>query len=348
MRFVVDLPPELVDGINRLIREGRYRSIQDFLFAAAQNQVYEVEQSSDIVTVPQENIILSRSHSPQALDRATHQTSDVDYRLLTPDLANGKVETVPPPEPSQVAGEMYGLWNRFFPVKITTRVLANMLKGDGARVPLEALQENASRNARALGKLLLKKERDLGRKRHDMIATALPTKRDEFKAKGRFKSHFVGYLSKRGKEVRIEGAPAVLRFINISKGEDGHDQVGLTAAGLRFALLGNPVIDQEDFNSSLSDEERRFLIEHISVELPEERKLMRYLLQSIKGGAANPHALQEEVKKLRPTLNERTELVTFRSGLLSRMSELRLLTRARNGVSVRYHVTSEGERFLEG
>jgi hypothetical protein len=331
-----------------MIREGRYRSVQDFIFAAAENQVYDVEQCRDVVTVQQDSSILSRSFLPHTSDRAIQQTSDVDYRLLSPDLAGGKVETVPPPEPPQVGSEIYGLWNRFFPVKITTRVLANMLKGDGSNVPLEALQENASRNARALGKLLLKKERDLGRKRHDMIATALPTKRDEFKARARFKSHFVGYLTKRDRETKIEGAPAVLRFVNVFKGENGRDQVGLTAAGLKFASLGNPVIDQEDFNSPLSDEERRFIIEHISVELPEERKLMRFVLQSIKAGAANPDALQEEVKKLKPKLNKRTELVTFRSGLLSRMFELRLLTRERNGLSVRYCVTPEGERFLEG
>jgi hypothetical protein len=346
MRFVVDLPPELVDGINRLIREGRYRSVQDFLFAAAQNQVYDVEQAPGVVTVQQDTSISSLSF--HAVDRPAAQTvGEVDYRLLSPELAN-KVETVPPPEPPQVASEIYGLWNRFFPVKITTRVLANMLKGDGSSVPLEALQENASKNARALGKMLFKKERDIGRKRHDMIATALPTKRDEFKARARFKSHFVGFLAKKDEETKVEGAPAVLRLVNIFKGDNGHAQVGLTAAGLKFASLTNPVIDQEDFNSPLSEEERRFLVEHISVELPEEKKLMRSTLQAIKAGATSPETLQKELRKLKPNLNEKTELVTLRSGLLSRMFELKLLRRERSGLSVRYHVTPEGEHFLEG
>jgi hypothetical protein len=220
-----------------------------------------------------------------------------------------------------------------------------MLKGDGSSIPLDALQETASSIAREYGRMLIKKEQSLGRKRQDMIAVALPTKSrrsvDEFKAKSRFKSHFVGYLNKN----RIEGAPATLRFVNICKGDNGKVTIALTNAGLEFASLNNPVIDQEDFNSSLSDQERKFLIKHISAELPEEAKLMRFTLQAINGGATSPDALQEELKKLKPRLKE-AELVTLRSGILSRMSELGLLTRTRNGLLVGYNVTAEGERFL--
>jgi hypothetical protein len=342
MRFVVDLSPDMVDAISRLIKQGRYRSVQDFLFAAAQNQLYDVEQARNVVTIQSRDPI---SASPFTTARLVHPISaDLDYHLLVaPDL--NKVQTLAPPESKQVAGEIYGLWNRFFPVKITTRVLANMLKGDGSSIPLDALQESASSIAREYGRMLIKKEQSLGRKRQDMIAVALPTKSrrsvDEFKAKARFKSHFVGYLNKN----RIEGAPATLRFVNILKGDNGQVMIALTTAGLEFASLTNPVIDQEDFNSSLSDQERKFLTKHISAELPEEAKLMRFTLKAIKGGATSPEALQKELKKLKPGLKE-AELVTLRSGLLSRMSELRMLTRTRNGLLVDYQVMSEGESFL--
>jgi hypothetical protein len=72
---------------------------------------------------------------------------------------------------------------------------------------------------------------------------------------------------------------------------------------------------------------------------------MRFTLKAIKGGATSPEALQKELKKLKPGLKE-AELVTLRSGLLSRMSELRMLTRTRNGLLVDYQVMSEGESFL--
>lgn len=338
MRFVVDLTPDMVDAINRCIQEGRYRSVQDFLFAAVQNQLYDVEQIGAVVTV-QPGVV--GSTSPHRIDSTIQPVmADLRYQLLVPDL--GKVETVAPPEPEQVDSVIYGLWNRFFPTKITARVLANMLKGDGSAVPLDTLQENAASVARELGKILLRKERNLGRTRSERIATGLPTKRDEFKAKARFRSHFVGLLSKN----RIEGAPAVLRLINIQRGENGRVVVGLTAAGLKFASLSNPVIDREDFNSSLSDEERRFLLEHISSELPQEKKLMLFILEAIKKGANDPGALQRELEKQTPELKG-AELVTLRSGLLSRMSELKLLTRERNGLTMRYQVTHEGEKYLK-
>jgi len=341
LRYVIDLDPNIVDAINRLIREGRYRTVQDFLSTATQNQLYDVEHTHNPLIVQD-----TSSASSSITDRTVRSTtSDLDLHLLAvPDPS--KVETMTPPKPEEVASEIYGLYNRFSPTKITTRVLANMLKGDGPNVPLKTLQENASAIAREYGKKLVKKELGLGRRRSEMIATALPTKSkrpiDEFKAKARFKSHFVGYLAKE----RMEGAPAVLRFVNIRKGDNGRDVVGLTVAGLEFAKLANPVIENEDLNSPLSDKEREFLVNHISAELPEEARLMQSTLEAIKGGATNPEKVQEGLRKLKPELKE-TELSTIRSGLLSRMSELGLITRERVGLSVRYHITSAGQEFLK-
>ena len=342
MRYVIDLESDTVDAINRLIREGRYRTVQDFLFTAAQNQLYDIENTHNPVVIRD-----SSSASSSTTDRTILSTVpdlDLSPLLTAPDA--GKVQTMVPPKSEEVAGEIYGLYNRFFPIKITMRVLANMLKGNGPNVPLNTLQENAASIAREYGKKLLKKEQGLGRRRSEMIATALPTKSkrsiDEFKSKARFKSHFVGYLAKE----RVEGAPAVLRFVNIRKGDNGRDVVGLTVAGLEFAKLANPVIENEDLNSPLSDEEREFLVNHICAELPEEARLMQSTLEAIKGGATNPEKVQEGLRKLKPELKE-TELSTIRSGLLSRMSELGLVTRERVGLSVRYHITSAGQEFVK-
>jgi len=342
LRYVIDLDADTVDAINRLIREGRYRTVQDFLFTAAQNQLYDIENTHNPVVIRD-----SSSASSSTTDRTVRLTApDLDLSpLLTAPDAN-KLQTTPPPKSEEVASEIYGLYNRFFPTKITVRVLANMLKGNGPNVPLSTLQENAASIAREYGKKLLKKEHGLGRSRSEMIATALPTKSkrpiDEFKAKARFKSHFVGYVSKE----RMEGAPAALRFVNIHKGDNGRDVIGLTVAGLEFAKLANPVIENEDLNSPLSDKEREFLLKQISAELPEEARLMQSVLEAIKAGATNPEKVQEGLKKLKPELKE-SELSTVRSGLLSRMSELGLVTRERVGLSVRYHITSAGQEFLK-
>jgi len=334
IRYIVDLPSDIADAINRFIESGRYRSVQDFLAAAASNQLH-IEQHG----TPQGLVFASTSESIDAIEGPSQHSGKLQYQLLAPDF--GRVQTVAPPEPNQVAGELFGLWNKFFPVKITARVFANILKGDGSYIPLDSAQERAADVARQLGRAIVRKEKDLGRKRGDMIATALPWKREEFKAKTRFKTHFVGYVSRNG----IEGAPAALRFVNITR-SNGAPMIGLTAAGLKFASLTNPVIDQEDYAASLSQHERGFLTDHIRVELPAEAQLMRSALQAVAAGATSPTGLHAKLHELKPKLNE-TQLVTLRSGLLSRMYELDLMRRTRDGLTMIYETTPQGQKFLK-
>ena len=336
MRFIVDIPSDIVDSIDQLIREGRYRSVQDFLYAAVQNQLYGLEGTQLALTEGKG----FETKPPSTVRQAALDAKGQTWQHL---IASGfeKVTTVEPPKPDQVNNVLFGQFNRFFPVKITTRVLANLVNGGGSSVPLVTLQENASSVARELGKSLVKKERDLGRTRSDMIATALPTKRDESKAKARFESQFVGFLSNR----RIEGAPATLRFVNIFKDGNGRVMAGLTSAGLKFASLANPVIDGGDLKSPLSGEEQRFLVGHIATELPQEMNLMRYILEAINSKADNPGLLQERLKQLKPELNP-SELTTMRCGLLSRMAELNLIRRIKNGLSANYRTTYDSEQLL--
>jgi hypothetical protein len=330
----VDLPGETADEINRLIESGKYRSVQDFLLAATSNQLHiERQQTLELVVGGGPGSVLTESILES-------QSGRLEYGLLAHDF--GQVATIAPPTPTQVAAQLNGLWNRFFPVKITVRVLANILKGDGAYAPLDSLQERAADVARKLGREIIRKERDLHRKRGDMISTALPWKRDESKAKARFKTHFVGYLSKHG----IEGAPATLRFVSIAS-QNGTSVVGLTAAGLHFAELLNSVIDKEDYSSSLSLTEREFLTTHIKVELPKESNLMRSTLRWIKDGATSPGTINDNLQQMIPHRNG-AELVTIRSGLLSRMAELNLIMRTRKGLLVSYELTEDGVKSLKG
>lgn len=252
------------------------------------------------------------------------------------------VRTVSLPSSNQVLDTIYGLWNRFFPVKITVRVLANMLEGNGETVSLELLQENASNAARELGTALLKKEKNLGRKRGERLSTALPTKRNEYKARMRFKSHFVGYLSKN----RIEGMPATLRLINIFKDDSERLVVGLTTLGLQFAKLENPILDKNDFNMSLSADEKHFLLGVINSKLPKEANDIHTVLKVIASGASDPKELSRQLATLKSEL-VKNELITFQSGILSRLFELGLIRRTSSGVSNKYESTTEGEKLFK-
>ena len=83
----------------------------------------------------------------------------------------------------------------------------------------------------------------------------------------------------------------------------------------------------------------------MKVELREEMQLMRSVLRTIANGATSPTALQAELHKLKPALNQ-TELSTLRCGLLGRMYELSLMKRKRDGLRMIYEVTPEGQKLL--
>ena len=52
MKYVVDISPELAEEMNRQIKSGKYKSPQDFMLAAVQNQAYlETIEGNSTVTV---------------------------------------------------------------------------------------------------------------------------------------------------------------------------------------------------------------------------------------------------------------------------------------------------------
>src|SRR6266568_2562581 len=127
MRYLVDISPELAEDVNKQIRSGKYRSVQDFILAALQNQVYietsgnadndsETSTSSGLVNVLRASSagLSTKSAGAQLLQRP--ESSDV--------------KTVPVgnvPRPSY----LWGQYNRLFPVKIVVRVAANLSPQNG-------------------------------------------------------------------------------------------------------------------------------------------------------------------------------------------------------------------------
>lgn len=237
---------------------------------------------------------------------------------------------------------MWGQWNRYFPVKLAIRVLAKLLGEKKTNtVPLEVLYENAADFARQYGKEIAKKDRDLGRKRGDILSAGLPVGREENKAKLRFKTQFVGHASK----AKLEGACPTLRFINIERDENGTVVAGLTEYGLKFSLLENPILDRKDYSSPFNDAEINFLLDHIRSVLPREFEITRFVLQKISSGTATPDELDRELGKFNQEWKG-SEASTMRSGLISRLIELGLVRRYKDGVKVSYSLTERGQNFL--
>lgn len=338
MRYIIDLPSKKIVTIQSLINGGKYDTVQQFILTAIENQLYLESQSEETIEAP------TQARKPRKLpvSLASSQMKTVSVTGLLPTY---DVITVPEPPPEAIGAEiLWALHNRIFPVKVVLRVLMNVLNSDTHNrnyVDLAIFQERAAEEARRIGQLMLKADKSYGRKHGEKMSTALPISRRD-RTINRFKYQFVGTLTSKD---RIEGAPAILRFVNMKRDSDGRTRIGITNSGLKFALLENPVLDKSDYTRSLSDEECRFYIQHISDKLPKEYSLSLIVLKAISNGKNTPHELTHVV--LSKDINVgNNEARSIRASLVSRLLELGLLTRKRIGLNVTYTVTIKGQNLI--
>ena len=338
----MEVTPEIAEKINEQVRLGKYKSPQDFFLAAIQNQLYYEEEPS--VATPQ---IIQTAHTQTPSTDSVMMSLTSNIHLLSDRPDFGTVRTVPVSNLPR-SDYLWGQYNRFLPVKVVTRIGSNLVKRYSTdRIPLAELYETCARIARELGKDLERKDRQLGRKRGTIIAAGFPIGRDQNKSTLRFSNQFVGYLAKQPqpKLDRVEGAAPVLKFIELKRDENNSIIASMTEFGVKFASLTNPVIDLKNYTKALSDEEVKFILEHILSQLPTEAKLVHLVLTAVKEGIATPQRLNERVGKLNPDWKE-GEVSTIRSGIVSRTRELGLLTVEKDGVKVTYKLTKSGDEYL--
>jgi Arc/MetJ-type ribon-helix-helix transcriptional regulator len=338
----MEVTPEIAEKINEQVRRGKYKSPQDFFLAAIQNQLYYEEEPS--VTAAR---IVESGHTGSTSAESVMMSLTSNIHLLSDRPDAETVRTVPVSNLPR-SDYLWGQYNRFLPVKVVTRVASNLVKRYSTdHIPLAELQETCAQIARELGKDLERKDRQLGRKRGTIIAAGFPIGRDQNKSTLRFSNQFVGYLAKQPepKLDRVEGAAPVLKFIELKRDENNSVTASMTAFGVKFASLTNPVIDLKNYANALSEEEAMFILEHIQSQLPTEAKLIHLVLTAVKEGIATPVLLNDRVGKFNPDWKE-GEVSTMRSGIVSRIRELGLLTVEKDGVKVTYKLTKSGDEYL--
>ena len=141
-----------------------------------------------------------------------------------------------------------------------------------------------------------------------------------------------------------------LKLINL----DRQKRIRLTEPGIQFAALHNPILDSPGpyAHERFSGEETDFLIGHITSSIPVERFAYIVTLTSIESGSNTPEKLDDSLKKYMPERAERpfsdAFLTTQRAGVISRMADLGLVERARNGPNVTYVVTAKESSSSRG
>lgn len=349
MRVVTDIPDELVDDIRAAIRSGGYEGPDEFLEQALRTQLKL--ESAEEQSLPTFGEAIEASESDTADRASLEESSSRDTSVDDTEPRNGledlsvhsfEITTVASPNPERIdTGPLWGQYNRIFPMKLSVRRLAIVLSEEGDTTPYGRFRDETAQTAREYGLRLEEIDDEKGRGRGEKFSAALPTGDKVERSLERFKTHFVGQLDSTG---ALTGSLPTLGFVDI---DPDTEEFGLTDAGLAFAELENPLLDESlQSDASLSDEERQFYLNHVRTEHPAEAEAMELVATAVRDGINRPDPLSEEVGTLSDEWSA-AQASTVRSGLIGRMYELGLVTRQRVGArGIGYELTQRGEQQL--
>lgn len=338
MKYVVDLPEHVVVKIRDLIEKGKYEDIASFLLTAAENQVFLEHEDEEKLTYE-----LSEKTNKESMDILSSTDFTGVETISMPSLGHYLYPNI---ENEEKLGPLWGQINRIFPMKIGLRILANMLRSNNRPyVRLQDFQQKATSIARLYGLNLWKEDKKQGRLRDSFRSTGLPIHKIEAKSKQRYKTHFLAYLRKDGV---MEGALGRLKFVNLKREPEDNELIGITREGLDFAGLENPLLDNNDTGKgTLSERETEFYVKHVLHNIPGESQAMKQILKHISNGVSTPKGLNRRLEEDYAEYGWSEDVLnTNRSGLISRLHELGLIEKIKEGKEVTYAVTSQGLVWL--
>ncbi len=371
--FAVNLSERLFGPILELIDKGLYKSLESFLEVAAYNQL-----ALERAVTPEQ--LLAHGHrnaSGVAVDSAPAESPNGHAEAARPKSRKGKKKQrrkagkaahkhEPPPPAAAVdvaavlgrwaapagkfppptvaeglpAGEhVWGQVNRLFPLKLGCRWLAKTAAG-GIWPAYLAVADGLADDATMVGAVLEQWDLAAGRKRDEVLATGLP-RRGNSSSRDRFLSQYLARVT-RGGDVQ---PGAICRY---ALAACGAETVALTAAGLEFAQLPNPILDRHEAASTatLAPEESAFLCRQIKERVPGERQDMTPVLEAVAAGQTTPSAVAAAVRERFPAEWSEVVFRTHLSGLVARLADLRLLRRRWEGRHVQYTLGEAAQTFL--
>jgi hypothetical protein len=367
----VNLSERLLDPILDLVGKGAYKNLESFLEIAAYNQL-----ALERAATPEQ--LLARGHRDAnglAVDTApavppnghaetarpkSHKskkkqqkkggktahksepappTADVDAVLGRWVVPAGQF---PPPVEAEglpAGGHIWGQVNRLFPLKLACRWLARTAAG-GSWPAYLVVADGLADDATMVSAVLEQWDLAAGRTRDEILATGLP-RRGNSSSRDRFLSQYLARVT-RGGEVQ-SGA-----ICHYALAACGPETVALTAAGLEFARLQNPILDLRDPDSTatLSAGESGFLCRQIKERVAGERQDMTPVLEAVAAGQATPSAVAAAVRGRFPAEWSEVVFRTHLSGLVARLADLRLLHRRWEGRHVQYGLGEAAQAFL--
>lgn len=360
--IAVNLSDKLIQDIRELVETGRYLSLESFVEIGAFNQLALergatpseiIERGHRRITVASEAAPSVRSppkkpvSSPapkripltekapkdeSVLSVGEDEAGTVFARLGLPD-ASALPPAAPMPSEPVTGDRIFGQVNRLFPVKFVCRWLANAGAVGGHWPRFSAVSDQLADDAGVIGSLLDEWDNTNERERGGELATALPRRKNNASL-DRFLSQFVARIT-RASDV-VPGAVCQYDLARF----DADAALALTEQGASFAELSSPVLDAKDrkATSALSIEEAAFLTAHIRHWVPTEWADMRTVLQAVRDGNSTPTDVATTVRSALPEGWTESMVQTHISGVIARLSDIRLLRRSWQGRNVRYEL----------
>ncbi len=345
MRYLIDISPYQSQLIQKYLEKGNYASLSQFVNAAIENQLM-LEENEMNELIPHRTAVKNKSAFQQII-QTEHESFDkyclkniADYNAVIAapvfkDLvyASQKIQ--------ENEAWIWGQINKIFPVKVGVRILHQLLATKQS-MELNEFLEIAANEAGAIGNKIREHEKANNKMRDEKISAALPSL-DE-KSLNRYKFQFMVYLRKDG---LMDGAMSLMRFCNIYE-EKKKKMIGITEAGLKFSLINNSVLDNNDFSMSLNEEESLFYINHIKENVKGEYEAIKWMLAKINSGNNTRELLNTEIEKTYKDVWDATEAVinTQRAGITARVFELGLIEKEKDGIYVKYGVSERGKKLL--
>jgi len=347
MIIKLDVDSDQYSEIEKLVKEGKYQDIIQFIKISIANQIQEeksgndepikLEKLSEVINVINNEFKKSHKELEKVLNETTFENSEM------------KKDEEP---------FIWSFYNRFFPIKIIIDQIANMIKQNEPWVSLEDLQDNATSNAQEWYKFLKEKEIEKELKSNQKLTVGLPThpyelekpgikKREKNKlekkiisSKSRYRDQFIGRYNK--KNEKFDGACFRMGLIT-AKIIGVKSFVSLTKLGKEFALEKNPIIENKEISKIFSDEEVKLIYKKIISQFNVEKQIVEDIISELKQRTMTSNDIQkifegykklifeyypidtEKLKKDEVEKKKEEKITQTRVATMGRLSELKIV-----------------------
>jgi Arc/MetJ-type ribon-helix-helix transcriptional regulator len=362
MLIYIRISEALKAKVDQLVSRGQYSDLSAVVTVALENLVLAEQEQSDLAKPPAARADV-KGAAPAKVARSKPGKEDPSARAESsrPAIFNwteapaiSEKLIVPLPADlfrlgQQVPVErwIFGQQNRALPAKVNSRLFIALVAEAGAELELFDAASAISFQAAAVFAFLTDLDQRFASGKDDQLSTGFPEPGSE-KAMSRYANHFAAYESTQG---NLTGMLLQWKLAGVKRAKN-KTYLLPTKACIDFAALANPLLDRpvtEKPTEKFSAAEIDWLVAHIAEHVPVEASAFRTVLAGLTEGCNTPDALDRYVKEHAKEKGDVSEafVSTQRSGAVSRMADLDLVRRQRDGTKVSYEVTKRGVAWLE-